>query len=87
MKQYIPQIESRQKWYFRNDNLRFEDVVVVIDPGRVRRQWNVGRIEQTYPGPDGLVRVVDGPVAGKTLKRQITRMPLLEIRNTELLSD
>ncbi|CAH3148992.1 unnamed protein product, partial [Porites lobata] len=35
------------KTCFRNDNLRVGDVVVVIDPG------NVGRIEQTYPCPDG----------------------------------
>ena len=68
MKEYLPQIGSRQKWYFCNDNLRVGDVVVVIDPGTVRRQWKVGRIEQTYPGPDGLVRVVDVRVNGKTLK-------------------
>lgn len=43
----------------RNNNLRVGDVVVVIDPGTVRWQWDVGRIEQTYPGADGLVRVVD----------------------------
>ena len=84
MKEYLPQIGSRQKWYFRNDNLRVGDVVVVIDPGTVRRQWNVGRIEQTYPGPDGLVRVVDVRVNGKTLKRPITRISPLEIWDTEL---
>ena len=84
MKECLPQLGSRQKWYFRNDNLRVEDVVVVIDPGTVRRQWNVVRIEQTYPGPDGLVRVVDVRVNGKTLKRPITRISPLEIRDTEL---
>ena len=83
MKEYLPQIGSRQKWYFRNDNLRVGDVVV-IDPGTVRRQWNVGRIEQTYLGSDGLVRVVDVRVNGKTLKRPITsRISPLEMRITE----
>ena len=28
-------INLRQKWYFRNDNLRVGDVVVVIGPGNV----------------------------------------------------
>ena len=84
MKECLPQLGSRQKWYFRNDNLRVGDVVVVIDPRTVRRQWNVVRIEQTYPGPDGLVRVVDVRVNGKTLKRPITRISPLEIRDTEL---
>ena len=40
-------IKLRQKWYFRNVNLRVGDVFVVIDPDTVRRQWNVGLIEQT----------------------------------------
>ena len=53
MKEYLPQIGSRPKWYFPTDNLRVGDVVVVIDPGTVSRQWNVGRIVQTYLGPDG----------------------------------
>ena len=84
MKEYLPQVGSRRKWYFRNDNLRVGDVVVVIDAGTVRRQWNVGHIEQMYPGPDGLVRVVDVRVNGKTLKQPITRISQLEIHDTEL---
>ena len=84
MKEYLPQIGSRQKWYFRNDNLRVGDVVVVIDPGTLREQWNVGRIKQTYPSPDNLVREVDVWVNGKTLKQPITRISPLEIRDTEL---
>ena len=80
MKEYLPQIGSRQKRYFRNDNLWVGDVVVVIDPGTVRQQWNVGRMQQTYSGLDGLVQVVDIQVNGKTLKRPITRISPLEIR-------
>ena len=70
MKEYLPQIGSRQKWYCRNDNLPVGDAAVVIDPGTVRRQWNAGRIEQTYPVPDSLVRVVDVRVNNKTLSDQ-----------------
>ena len=82
MKEYLPQVGSRQKWYFRNDNLLVGDVVV-IDSGIVRRQWNVWRMEQTYLGPVGLVRVVDVRVNGEALKRPITRISPLEIRVTE----
>ena len=84
MKAYLLQIGSRQKLYFRNNNLRVGDVVIVIDPGTVREQWNVACIEQMYPGPDSLVRVVDVWVNGKTLKQPITSISLLEIRDTEL---
>ena len=44
MKEYLLQIGSRQKWYFRNSNLQVGDVVVVIDPSTLRRKWNVGRL-------------------------------------------
>ena len=59
MKEYLTQIGSRQKWYFRDVNLQVGNVLV-IDPSTVRSQWNVERIEPTYPGPNpnGLVRVV-----------------------------
>ena len=36
MKEYLPQIGSRQKWYFRNSNLQVGDVVLIIDPGTMR---------------------------------------------------
>ena len=87
MKEYLPQIGSRPKWYFPTDNLCVGDVVVVTDPGTARRQWNVGRIVQTYPSPDSLVRVVDVRVNGKTLKRPTTRISPLEIRDTEVQTD
>ena len=55
-------------------------MVVVIDPNAARREWKVGRIEQTYGGPDGLVRVADVQVKDKVLKRPITRISPLEIQ-------
>ena len=56
------------KVVFPADNIQVGDVVVVIDPNAARREWKVGRIEQTYPGPDRLVRVVDVRVKDKVLK-------------------
>lgn len=63
-------------------NIQVGDVVVIIDPNAARRDLKVGRIEQTYPGPDGVVRVVDVPVKDKVLKRPITRISPLEIQDS-----
>ena len=81
MREYLPHVGSRPKWFFSADNIKVGEVVVIIDPSAARRSWKVGRIEQTYPGPDGLVRVVDVRVKDKVLKRPITRISPLEIRN------
>ena len=64
MKEYIPHSGSRKKWFSSQKNLKVGEVVVVIDTDMARRDWKVGRIEQVYPGNDGLVRVVDVKVRG-----------------------
>ena len=56
-------------------------MVVVIDPNAARREWKVGRIKQTFPGPDGQVRVVDVRAKDKVLKLSISRISPLEIQN------
>ena len=81
MREYLPHIGSRPKWFFPVDNIQVGDVVIVIDPNAARRDWKVGRIEQTYPDPDGLVRVADVRVKDKVLKRLITRISPLEIQD------
>ena len=81
MREYLLHIGSRPKWFFPADNIQVGDVVVVIDPNAARQEWKVGRIEQTYPGPDGLVRVVDVRVKDKVLKRPITKISSLEIQD------
>jgi len=83
MKEYLPHIGSRQKWFFPTENLKIGDVVMVIDPCVARREWKVGRIEQTYPGSDQLVRVVDVRVGNKVLKRSVNRISPLEFANTD----
>ena len=75
MKEYVPHIGSRRKWFSLAFNLKVGDVVTVIDPNTARREWKIGRIECTYPGRDDLVRVVDVRVGDKILRRSISRIP------------
>ena len=78
MKEYLPDIGSRHKWFLPTENLKKNDVVLVIDPQSARRDWGLGRIEATYPGKDGLVRVVDIRQNNKIIRRPITRVSPLE---------
>ena len=83
MKEYLPYIGSRQKWFFPTENLKVGDVVMVFDPSTARKEWKVGRIECTYPGRDQLVRVVDVRVGDKLLKRSVTRISPREFAETD----
>ena len=47
MKEYLPYIGSRNKWFSPSANLKVGDVVMVIDPSAARREWKVGLIEHT----------------------------------------
>lgn len=55
MKENLPYIGSRSKWFSPSANLKVGDVVMVIDPSAARQEWKVGLIEHTYPGSVGLV--------------------------------
>ena len=83
MKEYLPHIGSRHKWFFPAVNLQVGHVVMVIDPNASRREWKGGRIECTYPGRDQLVRVVDVRVGDKVLRRPVTRISPLEVTNRD----
>ena len=78
MREYLPSIGSRQKWFQRLTNLRVGDLVLVIDPDAPRWDWKLGRIEAVHPGKDGLVPVVDVRTRGVVEQRPISRISLLE---------
>ena len=83
MKGYIPHSGSRKKWFSSQKNLKVGEVVVVIDTDMARRDWKVGRIEQVYPGNDGLVRMVDVKVRGRTLRRPIS---VIKCKRTNIMN-
>jgi len=78
MREYLPSIGSRSKWFQPSKNLTVGDLVLVIDPDAPKRDWKLGRIEAVYPGKDGLVRVVDVRTKGVVKRRPISRISPLE---------
>ncbi|KAK4013289.1 hypothetical protein OUZ56_025523 [Daphnia magna] len=59
-------------------NFAVGDVVFEIDSFLRRRQLNLGRVTKTYPGADGLVRIVDVQYERGLFRRGIGRLALLE---------
>jgi len=57
--------------------------LVVIHPKARRRDWRVGRVVRTYPGGDGLVRVVDVKVGDTTLQRPVSKLSPLEMKDKD----
>ena len=67
-----------KQWFQGRRNLQKGDVVLVIEPHATRREWLLGRITETYPGADGLVRVVKVRYGGREYLRPISRLCPLE---------
>ena len=79
MREYLPTLQGRQKWTEPSDNLREGETVLVADHNAPRGSWPLARVTKTYPGPDGLVRVVEVKTARGVYKRPVTKTVRLEL--------
>lgn len=57
-KEYLHNLQLRNKWYGPKRNLLVGDVVLITDGNVSRSQWNLGRVVEANKDPDGLVRKV-----------------------------
>ncbi|KFD53298.1 hypothetical protein M514_05779 [Trichuris suis] len=55
----LPFLAFLQKCQRTKEQLRKDDVVLIVDASNPRGVWPMGRIIHMYPGPDGIVRVVN----------------------------
>ncbi len=75
---YLPSLVRRKKWKTKQQNLAIGDVVLMIDSNQPRGQWKLGPIIKTFPGEDGLVRVVEVQADTGIYKRAVHHLCLLE---------
>ena len=68
-KEYLNSLQTRKKWVHARRNLEVGDVVIVRDEGLPRSQWQLGRIDETYPSRDGYVRSVKVAIANANLDK------------------
>ena len=55
-REVLPTLQERRKWTDREPNLEKGDIVMVVDNNAPRSSWPLGRIVETYPSADHLVR-------------------------------
>ena len=87
--QYLPQLQTRQKWHTKEPNLKMGDLVLIETEKKKKFQWPVARVAQILYGDDGLVRTVF--VRTKENKNLLTRgihelFPLEADREEEIAS-
>ena len=70
--EYLTSLQQRNKWKTKERNMRKGDIILLKDDG-FSRSWPMGRVCNTYPGKDGLVRAVDVLVGGKIYRRPVAK--------------
>jgi hypothetical protein len=77
-KQYLPELQRRQKWLQKVPNIKVGNLVLILDENLPRGLWPLGLVVETFMGRDGLVRSVRIRTKSNTLVRPITKIVLLE---------
>ena len=78
IKEYLPQLQERQKWTKIKRNFVPGDIVIIMDDSAPRNSWIIGRITETMPDRNGLVRQVRIKTRTSLLCRPVTKICLLQ---------
>ena len=77
-KEYLPQLQERQKWTGIKRNFVEGDVVLIVDETAPRNSWLMGKVIQTFPDRRGFVRRLQIKTKTSSLERPITKVCLLQ---------
>ena len=75
--EYLSSINRYNKWKYPSRNVSPGDVVVLQESGIVPTKWPLGRILETHPGRDNLVRVVTVKTAQGVYTRPVSKIAVL----------
>ena len=76
-REYLLQLQERQKWVRPRANFKTGDVVLVVDNSQPRNTWIMGKVINTMPDKMGLVRRVEIRTKSSVLTRPIHKLCLL----------
>lgn len=73
--EYLHHLQSRNNWFKGTDNLKVNDIVLIINENTSPYCWTLARIVSLSPGRDGVVRVATLKTAtGNHLVRPVLKL-------------
>ncbi|GJQ68817.1 hypothetical protein Trydic_g19805 [Trypoxylus dichotomus] len=80
--EYLSQLQTRTKWYSNNETRLKEGSMVILKEENLSPfKWKIGRIEKTFPGKDGVTRVMSIRTKHRSLKRAVNKLCLLPVED------
>ena len=78
---YLSLLHSRSKWRSSKENLKKDDIVILVDETVERHRWKLGRIQKTFQSGPHVRRVEVRKGDGKVVLRDRTKIVKLELDN------
>lgn len=78
VKEYLPTITRRTKWFVDTKPVSAGDLVVIVDD-RVRNGWIRGQVLRVFPGRDGRCRSANVQTATGVLRRPVAKLAVLDV--------
>lgn len=72
--EYLNTLRKCYKWHQPKKNLEPGDVLILREDGVPTNHWPLGRIQEVFPGEDGLVRAATVRTTKGTYKRPVVKM-------------
>ena len=80
LKEYLPELQRRQKWNKQRRNFAAGDVVLIVDDNSPRSLWSLGRVIRVKPNSsDGLVRRIVLKTKSGYLERPVDKVVFLDL--------
>ncbi|XP_062538374.1 uncharacterized protein LOC134206663 [Armigeres subalbatus] len=79
IRDYLPDLTKRTKWYTNVKPVAVNDVVLVVDPNLPRNCWLKGRVIAVYQAMDGHVRSVAVQTKSGIYERPATKIAVLDV--------
>ncbi|XP_018313283.1 uncharacterized protein [Mycetomoellerius zeteki] len=83
-KECLQRHQTISKWTNKTHDLGVGSMVLIIDERYPSAKWPLGRVLETYPGKDGLVRVATVKTQSSVLRRPIVKLCLLPVQTESL---
>jgi len=74
IREYLPNLQERQKWFQPQRNVTKNDVVLIINDSLSRGKWCLGRVLETFPDKEGAGCSALIKTANSFVKRPISKL-------------
>lgn len=83
LREYLPMITRRTKWFEKVKPVEEGDVVFIVDPNGPRNCWPRGRVISVNKSSDGQVRSAKVKTCAGIYERPVTKLAVLSINASE----